>query len=83
MEKENYQNFKNNEIAAIIFVSNNLNDNFSNVHVVSEYPVENNRNYTLDETPGKKNHQLLIWILIHIKVIKQKKIRKKKNLKKK
>ena len=59
LDKENYQNFKNNEIAEIIFVFNNINDNFSNVHVVSEYPVENNRSYTIGETPGSEESSII------------------------
>ena len=51
LNNENYQNFIINENVDTIFVSKNLNNNFSNVNVESEYPIEDNRSYTLGETP--------------------------------
>ena len=59
LNNENYQNFKNNEIADTIFVSNNLNNNFSKVNAVSEYPTGDNRTYTLGETPNPEGSSII------------------------
>ena len=59
LNNENYQNLRINENIDTIFISNNLNNNFSNVIVESEYPTEDDKSYNNALTPNPENSTII------------------------